>query len=113
MGALTFHPLLPATLAAADAHTDFARIANGSAGDVAHKEALRQAYLALAAQDPGALLNQAEELERWADKSDANASAFPVASAQYTRTAADFREQASGLRAKAEAILNSEMKEAA
>ncbi|MFC7378228.1 hypothetical protein [Brevundimonas sp. GCM10030266] len=107
------HPLLPATEAAADAYLGFARIADGSAADAAHKDKLRQAYLALKAQDPGGLLNEAEELERWAEKNDAQAAAFPVASAQYARTAAAFREQASGLRAKAEALSNPEMKEAA
>lgn len=100
MGALTFHPLLPATQAAADAHLGFVRIADPfSQADQAKKDELRRAYQALADVDPGALLNEAEELERAVAKD-------PV---RWASLAAE----AERLRAKAFSILNPEMKEAA
>lgn len=62
---LHFHPLLPATEAARDAWSDF--IYTGCSLNPCYHEDesdLRRKYNALKAQDPGALLNEAEELER-------------------------------------------------
>lgn len=71
--ALTFHPLLPATKAAGDAWSDFLRICDPrDPEDVAWREGLKAKYEALKANDPGALLNEAEECDRAVERGWSN-----------------------------------------
>lgn len=103
---LRFHPLLPATQAAMDAMLEFDRYKSPFSGeDQARSAELRLAYLAAKAVDPGGLLNDAEELERWAATKEADAESYPGATSHYLDSARIFRRAAADIRAQADEIV--------
>lgn len=98
---LCFRPLKPETQRAVHAWLDFQRIKNPfSEEDRQYSASLKARADALQAIDPAALLDRADELERWAAKKDEELVQFPTWEA-YAISAAAFRKTAEELRAQA------------